>query len=401
MTFVEHLKSSVGAAMYRALSWIGFASARPLARVDVESPAKLPAKRKAAAPEIEGDIAPGSVDGKNSNFGAFYYFDDVLEMLDSYFYHLARLRKHDRDAFDLYSQVGGQILGQRVLLYCNNGLQPEWLATRPAFGAIHIVGDREPDDGGAFYPKLIYYQKLKGFENVEPVSGDIYNVSIFFDRRGEKARGVFDFYVHVDSLGSVRLLKQYEQTKHTVGKGRKSATLSRCEWRIPSGLRSMSERWAKEFDLPGDRVENYAAFIFSLVANARVLATDGVRVDVKKGNLTGVFHVAMERTAYFFKDREKVVSENGVTKRIFHATRAHHRRVKGEIRNVRLHFRGLREFSWKGYRVVISVVGLHKANLNEFGAAAKYLEPGQKASDHLTMKEVGSKLANLPAKRTA
>jgi hypothetical protein len=79
-----------------------------------------------------------------------------------------------------------------------------------------------------------------------------------------------------------------------------------------------------------------------------------VRIEARKDGLTGVFGVAIKRTAYFFKDRSAVVDQSGGKKRIFHIVRPH---VRANGQAVKLHFRGLRKFNWNGYDIAISVPG--------------------------------------------
>jgi hypothetical protein len=57
-----------------------------------------------------------------------------------------------------------------------------------------------------------------------------------------------------------------------------------------------------------------------------------------------------------------VVNENGRRKRIFHIVRPH---VRADGRAVKMHFRGMRDFAWNGYRIVVTVPGLHHAELSE------------------------------------
>ena len=49
----------------------------------------------------------------------------------------------------------------------------------------------------------------------------------------------------------------------------------------------------------------------------------GLTVRVKKKKSVISFAIDMERTPYFFSDREKVVTSKGQTKKIFHIVRGH------------------------------------------------------------------------------
>ena len=83
-----------------------------------------------------------------------------------------------------------------------------------------------------------------------------------------------------------------------------------------------------------------------------------IRVAVKKNKVTAVMNVNVERTPYFFRDRDPIVVD-GVTKRIFHVVRPHER-ADGSV--VRMHFRGAKQFVWNGYDVSITVPGKDHAD---------------------------------------
>ena len=72
-------------------------------------------------------------------------------------------------------------------------------------------------------------------------------------------------------------------------------------------------------------------------------------VIIKKNGERITFGVNDKDTPYFFKNRDKVVTEKGETKRIIHYVKEHERTRNGKTNIIKQHIRGLREFSWAGY----------------------------------------------------
>jgi hypothetical protein len=93
----------------------------------------------------------------------------------------------------------------------------------------------------------------------------------------------------------------------------------------------------------------------------------GVRISIEaKDGMAASFGLDMKRSAYFFKDRDPVLTPQGRKARIFHVVRPHMRRLKdGRELALKMHFRGLRRFAWGDYQVHITVPGLHHKPLTE------------------------------------
>jgi hypothetical protein len=129
-------------------------------------------------------------------------------------------------------------------------------------------------------------------------------------------------------------------------------------WRLPP-----CPGWVKK---RGETVQNYLANLFIGAAETFEESNYSVvRVSVKKDDLTAVFGVNVKRTSYFFQDRDITLTQRGVKKRIFHIVRAHDRLTRNGVQHVKIHFRGLREFEWAGYKVLITVPGRHHQPLAE------------------------------------
>lgn len=381
-----------------ALSWFWPAPAvtQPLAQVEYVahiSPQKPVDTPRSDEKRIE---IPQAEDEKT--FGAYYNFDNVLESLDSYFKYISYLKKDDRDTYDLYKHVGGQVVSPNALISLSS-LPTGWLQQRPAFGLIHF-GFKDTED--TISVKMMYYQKFKGYADLQPFAGDIYRVVLYYViADDDKIRLPTVFFVHVSDLGEISLIKQRVTEKIKIRHKRKKkggddfSIAFRETWKVPEGLLDVLKHNREHLEENGVKTVNEAAaHIFSVIASACYNSTDGVRVNVYQKGVACVFNVAMSRTAYFFRDREKTVTKNGSTKRIFHATKAHFRNyADGRIVPVRMHFKGEREFTWNGYNVIITVSGLHHKDLNDFSVAAVDIDQTNDIKGMIGMNKAGKMIS--------
>jgi len=185
------------------------------------------------------------------------------------------------------------------------------------------------------------------------------------------------FFVGLNRDGSIRPLKIVQPKEYRAGK----SIFTRLEWSY-----GVAELVAKDHKRP---VEEWMREMFALVANRSMSRDSGMTVKVRKNGLCAAFAIDMERTPYFFADREKTVTENGQTKKIIHIVRAHERTLAGGHKKwIRSHFRGLREFTWNGYEVSVGLGGKHGASLGAIN-----LEPtDDDDGDVIGMEEAGKKL---------
>jgi hypothetical protein len=95
---------------------------------------------------------------------------------------------------------------------------------------------------------------------------------------------------------------------------------------------------------------------------------------------------------YFFQDRDITLTSNGVKQRIFHFVAPH---VRKNGTTVKAHFRGIREFDWAGYRVLVTIPGLHHIPLNEFNVGATSEDCVDKDRKYSTMPEIGKRWAKI------
>lgn len=344
----------------------------PMTAVEV---AAVLAQPEGWTPSGEPWPAPGpKVSHATDNLGSLYFRGNILEHLDGYFRDLRRLKRMDLDTYLLYARLGAQVANDHT--YYGKALEPAWLKQRPAFGAtyMNLKPDGSLDEHGQEYIplNLVYYRKSKKFSAIEAISleEDMYEIGFFY--KDEKAKLKHNenllatVYVGVNKHGKVRALKQ---------------RVNNCR-RTHGGVRwhkVVEELWGKQIQKLGVTPEEWMQDTFAIVTSVTINATAGIQVLVRSGGLTARFNIDMLRGPYFFRDRDKVLGPEGQTRRIFHIVRAHER-FKGEHREVvHTHFRGLRDFTWNGYGVHISVPGLHHVPLTEFNVASQVgkLGPGK------------------------
>lgn len=295
--------------------------------------------------------------------GTFYYLGDVLERLSEYFTYIKYLKYNDVEAYDLYSQVGGQITTSSVLMRSD---APEPLVKdpkkMPAFFLLSILGGEDLTD--TITCKLIYFRKIARWSGAEISRGTIFEGTFYYTEKNSprNKRIPAVFHISIDDDGKIRLLKDATIRQQHVGKRRSATTVFHKEFKYPVFFDAIID-WQKEKGIEVETAQDIAKKMFYIALNTSINSLGGFRVVVKKGVLRAVIGVDMLRTPYFFKDRDIVVNENGRKKKIFHIVRTHVRKTGAAVRS---HFRGSRDFVWNGYRVVISMPGKHHTPVNEF-----------------------------------
>lgn len=351
------------------------------------------------APEEAAGEPPAAAVGHNrkprrkkeepESYGAFYYLENILEDLDDYRASVKQMRRFDPDAFDYYSRVGAQVVANKAVVE-HQELPPVWRhgGERPARGMIHFASRHCKDPDYWLHGSLISYLKIKTREGVEVAPGDLYEVTIFArDLKLQKGFAAPKYHVAVDAAGEVRVLRE----RHVERVG----AIPMRTWRLPEWLAD-SPADAKQRGSAPRTASEKGATSFRIAANFVESAANGVQVRAAKGGVTAIFNVDMLRTPYFFKDRDKTITVGGKAKKIFHIARAHERTTAGGAKSfVRSHFRGERKFTWNGYRVTISMPGLHHSMLQRFTVAAIDVFKARKPKEPvLDARELGEFMAN-------
>lgn len=300
---------------------------------------------------------PGKEDATAA--GEFYFRESILDVLDDYFRIINRMRSRDPEAFALYQKVGAHILP--AFSAENKSVSAWWRQNRPSFGAVAFAIGPEVEaiekKEGSMHPRLLYfrkYQPTKAPPEIQRAQGDIYVMTVYWDVKG-KFSAPIDYGISISpNGGDIRALRALRTTMKTIRSKNGDFSIPQRQWGFGSFLRS----WAAEHHMDA---EDFIRHIFLTAVNSYEMAHYSLtRIDVRRGATSAIFGVNIKRTPYFFKDRQKT------GKRIFHSVASHSRIRDGKQQNVRLHFRGEREFVWNGYSVKITVPGRHHFNLSDF-----------------------------------
>lgn len=350
-----------------------------------------------------------------TSYGVFWHLEDLLNRKDEYFRYLAKLKRKCPEAYHTYSRLGGQILPAKMLIATELG--PEWRSPdfkRPGFGMVSFFRDKDDDKVSAkigedvIHPKLEFFSKSKDLNRVQPIGGhgDIYEVTMFYaKKKDDKFSGFASFHVHVDEDAKVTLLKHWEETFRTIVPKKKKDTLRRgksfkivCHgWKYPAAIEFVYNCYKRkpQEGTKADTIEEFAAALFYTVASGYQYSGGGVRVNMYQNGLTGVVNVETTRTPYFFKNRDRVITKNGKTARIFHAVMPHERKLAdGSTTFVHYHFRGLRRFNWKGAEVLITVPGKHHEETRDFDPAASDISHFKPGETGVWMEDIGKRLGD-------
>lgn len=319
------------------------------------------------------------VDAVRNESMSHYYLDDLLGDLDLYFSSLRKMRRCDPDGYAFYRRVGAQI-GPPHSLSVQQELPASWRdgSERPAEGMAHFQQSDDPDvDPQKGILVFGSFKKVRQPADVEPTTDDIFQCRVYFHH--PKIEGgrltVGGFHVAVDPAGNVRELREratrwidLPRSKKRMRKHRPySAAMKRTGWEYTGWVDRESGAIRKDESSGLEGAKQFREIV-SAIANS---SSDGFQVRVRKGDLAARFNISLLRSPYFFKNRERTVTENGKTRPIFHIVRAHRRvRAGGSISYVKTHFRGVRRFIWNGYTVVISMPGYHHLPFEDWTVTA-------------------------------
>lgn len=268
------------------------------------------------------------------------------------------MKTGDKEAFDLLSKTAIWLLPDGAE-FSNRELDPWWKINRPTFGAVALgtraeIYKRETQ-GDTLVPRFLYFTKYKpqlAPPDIQRTNQpDVYLVSVYWNSEKLKLSAPYQFPVAVSSDGEVQVLRTrlYERKEMRSKRGsyRGSFSIPVQRWGISEALRD----WAKEHEA---HTAQYLSDLFVLIANAYIEAQSGMaEIRVSKSDLACAFNLDIKRVPSFFKDRDRIGH-----KRIFHIVRAH---IRKDGTPVRFHFRGARSFDWNGYRVNITIAGLHRS----------------------------------------
>mgnify|MGYP001280678920 CR=1 FL=1 len=306
---------------------------------------------------------------EKKHYGAHYYLSDLLDNIDEAFTSMNGLKKADKHLYKIFSKIACHVSDKNLVV--RNTDDNHWkidVNDIPALGSAYMGTAQknreiEEDNEDKLYPTMVFFRRIKRPFNVQPTNNITLECGFVFNSERDQLSMTDIFHVEVYEDGSVQPLKTLMQEPvrlKTNKHDKRGPYFVRTRWKYPE----MLEQHCIEAKIS---MSEYVSFVLWGAVNMCVASDQGVQVRVSKGNRRITFAVDMLRTPYFFNDRDKVVNENGQTKRIFHIVRAHERTMAGgEKKIIRSHTKGLRKFKWNGYSVNILLPGKHINSINEW-----------------------------------
>ena len=350
---------------------------------------------------VEGDGGGDVLFEMSEFYGTYNFRDTILRQLDRYWVYIERMKRRDPDAYGFYKRLGATLVP-----YCATGanrnheyfhkyrdedelakfkaeikLTPWFKQTWPAFGCLAygvnpLEEERERSTefkgvkGALWTPKFFYFTRINTKPwpwFVQPVSGGkLYLLTVWWDRPDhpkihEKWGVPNEFPIWISDDGEkIRALKTREAS---------NGYRPEHDWRIPYAY----EKWAKQYGLTAQLHLSHMFASASMEIERTYYAT--CRVEVSKGDLTAVFGIEPQRCPYFFRDRDVTLDAHGHKQRVFHSVRPH---VRADGTAIPLQYRGLKEFTWAGYAVSITVPGRDHLLLQEFDVPLMMLKRGSR-----------------------
>lgn len=308
------------------------------------------------------------------------FAEQVLDELPHYMEVADLLRKKSPQDYHIINSVGAQLLAGHSWAHMipdlahSTTLSPWWHNNRPAHGATMFSVGRHAHEHElreqAAWPRIFVFDRFKGFESwVQRFPGDHYKVTIVWEWHGKL---VLDNYaVAITASGKIVILNIRQRMRQQIRHKKRdqgvlgpivTSTITHQHWGLPEPL----IEWARESD---QDPHSFLARLFVLCCNTFEVANyEPIRVSIEKNHLRATINLPFEDPVTFFADRDITASVNGQRKRIFHIVRTHIRRNGTRVPS---HFRGLREFTWHGYNIHITVPEWHHRSLAEFDVAAE------------------------------
>jgi hypothetical protein len=296
---------------------------------------------------------------------------DLLPMLNDYFASFRYLRRCDRQAYAYYSRVGLPLHPYKGSLW-RVELDDPPLIKDPAslpmcFGSYNPVPRDEDRTAQYQMPHVTYMFRHKTAVVAAAPDMIVYQVVEWYTRRPWAERGLakknvgFYWYLGIGSDGFCRALPFRWFSQYRTNRQK---TYTESYFGIPGGLVEMAEcaKSGGALKEPSNRslVDRWAHLWFSCVRALSMGALDGVQVSFRRDGMTARVGIPLQQVSDFFRDRELTGGVGNRRGKIFHSVAAHERHMAdGRTVAVGEQFRGIREFDWKGYRVLITVPGMH------------------------------------------
>lgn len=248
----------------------------------------------------------------------------------------------------------------------------ELFASTPQLPALFALSygfsKHDKDDEDLCHPTHFVGYRLRATPpNIDYCPGQLYGfgMSVRLTNKGSKDKKSliwFGGFVTVKPDGTIYIHAERRSRYHPITKGRKhSRGYSAVGW----GEQPFVEMFNQDNRTAEEREELVRIF-FAHALHDWIMRKESWSVNVRKDNSKITFSVPKEETASYFKDRLKVTTETGATKRILHYVNEHERTRNGVTTTVKAHIRGLDRFDWKGYECRITAPDFNGQLTSEF-----------------------------------
>jgi hypothetical protein len=288
---------------------------------------------------------------------SFYYLDNLLSEIPTARRIMRKFRQLDDDAYRYHAKVGVRLVA--------NGIAPDDDAYRrfvrllPSAAMVYF-----PPVEGEKVSMCVYFCRVtRASPHIAVPMGSraVYRVTLVYTPTS-KGRAVGYSYLVAVKDSSIQAIPERSVSHCILPRG---GSFSRVTWGMSHGLeihwRFMTSEKEKDSEKEkeakktwGSTPAEFGAFLF-YITTGYVETDKEFHVRAERDNISVSFGVALKRTPYFFKNRDKVVNERGKTRPIFHAVEGHTRVLpSGKESSVKPHYRGLRRFTWAGESVTIT-----------------------------------------------
>jgi hypothetical protein len=201
-------------------------------------------------------------------------------------------------------------------------------------------------------------------------------------------------YITVSSSGELHVHREHKSRSITIPcKNGRPEIYSRMDWETAS--------YAGMYE--AERHSDGVAYIKWMFANAVKWWSERDQewsVSVKKNGERVTFAVPKKETKHFFKDRIKVTTPSGATKKIVHYVRPHDREIEsGRVVGIREHIRGLFVFDWNGYKCEVTAPNFNGQLNTSFVAPSISDEDAVPMEKTVDISKAGSILAEAETPR--
>lgn len=317
------------------------------------------------------------------------HVEDVLGKADNVFKTLRKMKRHDRDAYDLFSRIGAPVATEHSL-FAPGKEEPTFRARLPAFQACFLAYGDDEKGKERFWTKCsgLYLQRVERPCWVDAAPGAvIYAIKGLWVCRDRRSLGDIPFAdsAHVAlEPGGIRFLRQTEVDFQRIPRSKSGPRQYRAGASIPHVCRRIPLWLQDKADDHKTTPQDVAEWMFNMLTWCK--PEPGILCRAFKGGESIAFTVGKRDASRFFADRGL---RDNRKRKILHYVRGHYRADEAFVRP---HYRGERDFWWHGMHVRMSVPDWHAPAVERFSAAS--FEPeGERQAAGMTTADLGARLS--------